>query len=317
MPRLEIIDKAKLIHQKRISWVAFALVGQGTLHPHASAALKEQSADAWIPPASDAQTTEKLSDQNTFTIPAGSGLFDSTIENSHNIFEVTLAVAEQTASPTLTVRGLREAYQAIDLPSWYLPLDQVLDSLNITVGLLDSGELELRSPNSLTSLDPSEVVEDLELGHVISIKTIQTMLNVSVRFDASNNRLILDPPWQLSAEQNAEVTTSEDYTLDAFSSRTAQLEDPNTEEVHLAEGSASPPIFQESREAKEATQSHTIFPVGINIGPRNIEPSVFARGLTNDDGALALSQWQLPVNEVFEALNITVNLLDGGELELN
>ncbi|WP_448562350.1 hypothetical protein [Trichothermofontia sp.] len=63
-------------------------------------------------------------------------------------------------------------------------------------------------------------------------------------------------------------------------------------------------------------EQFSTFPVGVNLGRRNVIPSTFVRGLEAANQAVDFAQWLLPFNVVITALQLRVIPLDDGHLEL-
>lgn len=59
----------------------------------------------------------------------------------------------------------------------------------------------------------------------------------------------------------------------------------------------------------------TVFPVGLNVGDRNIVPTTLIKG-TEAGEAIAFSRWLIPFDSAVQALSITVSTLETGEWEL-
>ena len=65
-----------------------------------------------------------------------------------------------------------------------------------------------------------------------------------------------------------------------------------------------------------ASTNFTTFPVGFNIGKRNVKAGVLIRG--NEDGSKAVDfqSWLLPYDAVIQALKLNVTTLPDGQLEV-
>ena len=59
-----------------------------------------------------------------------------------------------------------------------------------------------------------------------------------------------------------------------------------------------------------------LFPVGLNLGKRNVKPSVMVRGLEDGTQAIDLENWLVPFDAVLETLNLSVKTLPDGQLEV-
>lgn len=64
------------------------------------------------------------------------------------------------------------------------------------------------------------------------------------------------------------------------------------------------------------TTDFSIFPVGINIGRRNVLRSVLIRGREDGEQATNFEAWLVPFDAVVEALRLDVKTLDDGQLEI-
>ncbi|MGB3639741.1 MAG: hypothetical protein WBA39_19525 [Rivularia sp. (in: cyanobacteria)] len=65
-----------------------------------------------------------------------------------------------------------------------------------------------------------------------------------------------------------------------------------------------------------ASSNFTTFPIGLNIGKRNVKAGVLVRG--NEDGSRAIDfqNWLLPYDAVIQALKLNVKTLPDGQLEV-
>lgn len=58
------------------------------------------------------------------------------------------------------------------------------------------------------------------------------------------------------------------------------------------------------------------FPVGLNAGKRNINPSVLVRGEENGRQAINFQNWLIPYDAVIQALKLNITTLNDGQLEV-
>jgi Carboxypeptidase regulatory-like domain len=72
----------------------------------------------------------------------------------------------------------------------------------------------------------------------------------------------------------------------------------------------------EPEELQTSTPTFSIFPVGLNLGKRNINPSVMIRGREDGKQAIDLQNWLVPFDAVIETLDLSVKTLPDGQLEL-
>ncbi len=59
-----------------------------------------------------------------------------------------------------------------------------------------------------------------------------------------------------------------------------------------------------------------LFPVGLNLGKRNVKPSVMVRGLEDGTQAIDLENWLVPFDAVLETLDLSIKTLPDGQLEV-
>ncbi len=60
----------------------------------------------------------------------------------------------------------------------------------------------------------------------------------------------------------------------------------------------------------------SIFPVGLNVGKRNVNPSILVRGQEDGTQAINFENWLLPYDAVIEGLKLKVTTLSDGQLEV-
>ncbi|NEO90762.1 MAG: carboxypeptidase regulatory-like domain-containing protein [Moorea sp. SIO3G5] len=111
------------------------------------------------------------------------------------ILPVGVNLGKQNVIPSTLVRGFEDGSQAINFQTWLIPLDDVIQGLKLDVKPLEDGQLEVRSPGLVTRINPEELPTDPELGLVIPVKTIQTLLGVPTEFDMIEYAITFNPPW--------------------------------------------------------------------------------------------------------------------------
>ncbi|WP_414623112.1 carboxypeptidase-like regulatory domain-containing protein [Calothrix sp. CCY 0018] len=82
------------------------------------------------------------------------------------------------------------------------------------------------------------------------------------------------------------------------------------------ENKTEKPLNSPNTSINIASANFSTFPVGLNIGKRNVKAGVLVRG--NEDGAEAVDfqNWLLPYDAVISALNLNVTTLPDGQLEV-
>lgn len=117
------------------------------------------------------------------------------------VFPVGLGVNGNVIVSSILVRGAEDGAGALSFEQWLVPVDRIFQVLNIEVTPLDSGQWDLQSTGLRLQVDPNELLRDSDLGLVLSIADIQTMLGVSADFDLPEYAIMLSPPW--SSAQSA------------------------------------------------------------------------------------------------------------------
>jgi len=65
-----------------------------------------------------------------------------------------------------------------------------------------------------------------------------------------------------------------------------------------------------------ATGAFSVFPVGVNVGKRNVLPSTFVRGKENGTEAINFADWSISYDAVIQALKLSIKSLPDGQLEV-
>ncbi|WYL95600.1 MAG: carboxypeptidase-like regulatory domain-containing protein [Gloeotrichia echinulata IR180] len=116
---------------------------------------------------------------------------------------VGLNLGKKTVITSTFVKGAEDGKQAIDFENWLISFKDVKEALNLNVKTLEDGQLELRSPGLVTRINPKELKTDPELGLVLSITDIQTILGVKCEFNIVDYAIVFNPPWlNLSGNQS-------------------------------------------------------------------------------------------------------------------
>ncbi len=116
-------------------------------------------------------------------------------KNVFTILPVGINLGIRNVTESTLVRGFEDGSKAVNFDNWLLPFDDVLSALNITKTDLDDGQLELRSPGLVKRINPKDLKIDAELGLVISVADIKTILGVPTEFDIIKYAVVFNPPW--------------------------------------------------------------------------------------------------------------------------
>ncbi|MEO1401967.1 MAG: carboxypeptidase-like regulatory domain-containing protein [Cyanobacteria bacterium J06635_1] len=209
MPQSKTIYQGKLA-RRLVNPIVFALISQG-LPTLTAKAESEETAQPFLIQGSDhsdhienVQTSSVL-EHRTETIqattpdlvesPTPSFFSIPVSEPSQEVFPVGINLERRNVLPSVFVRGLTDDTQAVDLSAWQVPVSEVFEALNITANPLEDGQLELISPALVTRVKPDSFTVDPELGRVMSVQEIETLLGVPVSFDMVEYALVLAPPW--------------------------------------------------------------------------------------------------------------------------
>lgn len=116
--------------------------------------------------------------------------------------------------------------------------------------------------------------------------------------------LVLFLCWSIGTAASANPTerTIEEYG-DAHTSKQVEEEKENVKQTNY------------SSDLELALSEFTVFPVGLNVGSRNVLPTTLIKG-SELAGAVGFSEWLIPFDSVTQALGISVSELDNGEWEL-
>ena len=81
--------------------------------------------------------------------------------------------------------------------------------------------------------------------------------------------------------------------------------------------SKTPPVTPTSpTPSPKSSPKFSILPMGVNLGPNNVIPSVTVKGLENGKEAIDFNNWLIPFADVTKALQFNVTPKDDGHLEL-
>lgn len=116
-------------------------------------------------------------------------------DSAQEVFLVGINIGSRNVTPAAPVRGLTDDVQAVELSRWQIPTSDLFPALSISVNVLEDGQLELISPGLVTRIDADVLTIDPELGQVISVSAIESLLGVPISFDVQNYALVLAPPW--------------------------------------------------------------------------------------------------------------------------
>lgn len=92
---------------------------------------------------------------------------------------------------------------------------------------------------------------------------------------------------------------------------------PTTKQNQEKPNSEQPVVTSSSDTTATAdTKDFSVFPVGINIGRRNVLRSTLIRGREDGEKPVNFDAWSVPFDAVVDALRLTVKTLDDGQLEI-
>ncbi|MDZ8029511.1 carboxypeptidase regulatory-like domain-containing protein [Nostoc sp. DedSLP04] len=128
-------------------------------------------------------------------------------------------------------------------------------------------------------------------------------------------------PESLGSEKASPV---EPVTVTPTGSEKASPVEPVTVAPTVSANSATLPTSDAKMQTSEPNLSpiaqvpegFTVFPVGINIGGRNVNEGVSVRGQENSSKALDLEHWLLPYDAVVQALKLSTKVLPDNQIEL-
>ena len=132
----------------------------------------------------------------------------STIDSGWSVFPVDFTVEQHPVTAAVLVRGHKNKGQDIEFKNWLLPLDTVIETLSLEVTVLNDGDWQVRSPLQTIRLNPKERQMDLNLGIVVSIQEIETLLGVPASFDPNLQTIQFAPPWLEHTASQAEESIS-------------------------------------------------------------------------------------------------------------
>ncbi len=110
-------------------------------------------------------------------------------------FSVGVNIGKVNILPGTLVRGKTDGSQAIDLPKWLLSYQDVIEGLKFRVKTLPDGQVEIRTPNLVTRIDPKKLQTDPDLGLVLSIDDLNHLFGIKAEFDIAEYAIKLTVPW--------------------------------------------------------------------------------------------------------------------------
>jgi len=135
-----------------------------------------------------------------------------------------------------------------------------------------------------------------------------------------------------SADLETLTLTEEAFPLEAVSSESPlpSMEPPEAAAEPQAQPTVAPAIAPEAlttapsfsggdsptTTTPSTSANFEVFPIGINIGSRNVIESTLAKGAFDGETAIAFDQWLLPFDDLMQALRFSVTPLNDGDLEL-
>jgi Carboxypeptidase regulatory-like domain len=105
-----------------------------------------------------------------------------------------LIVNNEVVVESIRVRGREDGEKAIDFDNWLVPLEDLRKPLKLEVFDLPGGGIEVAAPTIKGRYRPINFSTDPQLGIVISIRDIQTIIGSPVTFDLLKYALVLKLP---------------------------------------------------------------------------------------------------------------------------
>ena len=115
--------------------------------------------------------------------------------NNFELIPVGINLNKRNIIPSTFIRGAEDGEKTINFEQWLIPLSEITKALNIQVNSLQDGQLELKSAGFLIRIKAEDLITDTQLGLVISVEQIQTLLGIPTTFDFSTYAINLNPPW--------------------------------------------------------------------------------------------------------------------------
>ena len=109
------------------------------------------------------------------------------------VFPVGIDVGDRNVLPTTLIKGSEGG--SIAFEEWLIPFDSVTQALGIHRTVLEGGEWELRSAGFTIRLNPTSLQTDRDLGLVLSVAQVQTLLGVPAQFDQLDYAIRFTPTW--------------------------------------------------------------------------------------------------------------------------
>ena len=107
---------------------------------------------------------------------------------------VGLNVGNRNVNPGVFVRGEIDELTAVDLETWLVPYDAVVQALGFSTTVIAEDEIELRSAYKIFRLNLNELRQDPELGLVLTVQEIRDLFEIGVEFDAFKYAIVFDLP---------------------------------------------------------------------------------------------------------------------------
>ncbi|WP_254447006.1 hypothetical protein [Dolichospermum sp. UHCC 0259] len=118
------------------------------------------------------------------------------------VFPVGLNIGKRMVNSSFLVKGKEDGLEAVNFTNWLLPYDAVIQALKLNITTLADGQLEIKSPGLVTRIDPKKFGNDAELGLVLRVEDLETLLGIKARFDINEYAIILEVPWDNKSSAN-------------------------------------------------------------------------------------------------------------------
>lgn len=117
------------------------------------------------------------------------------VPDDFSSFLVGIKVNNRSVITSTLIRGQEDGEVAINFDQWLLPYNAIVKALQLTATVLPDNQIELRSPNQVVRLNPSQLKTDPELGLVFSVADVRTLFGAEIEFDIIDYAVSMQAPW--------------------------------------------------------------------------------------------------------------------------
>jgi len=141
------------------------------------------------------KTPNRTAPLPTLPAPPASAAPEVAPDRALTVFPVGITAGPRSTLPAVLIRGQENGAQATQFQDWLVPYSTVVEVLQLDVEPQPDGQLSVRSPGLVTTIDPNQLRTDPQLGLVISIADIEALFGVPARFDINDYAIEFSPPW--------------------------------------------------------------------------------------------------------------------------